>query len=275
MQDTTSQYINQNNFTIDVKGTTIDFNGTYVQVSSLPGKTAFYNPNGKYIIWDYEFENQAVTSITVTNSGSGYTLAPTVSFSGGGEGTGAAATAIIVNNEVHSITVTNGGYNYTSDLTVSISGGGGAGAAATAVLTGAPSCWGLCNDPTDIIYTDTPWIKGSFINNLGSKVPVPAASWTYPSTHVPVPQDIYQAGSNTKMGAATATFNYTNVKGTNNTVGVWYICLNEKSTETGEKNYITNIVPNMNITVNIVSPTTISVTNGTSSPLYYALQFVG
>ena len=273
VQDTTSQYINQNNFTIDVKGIS-NFDGTYEQTSSVSERTAFINNNGKYIIWAYEGENQVVTSITINNGGTGYTSAPTVSFSGGGGGTGAEATAIIVNNKVNSITVTNTGGNYMSTPTVSFSGGGGAGAEATAVLDGInPSCWGLCNNTDDPIYSDTPWIKGSLVNNLGSKVPVPAASWTYPSTHVPVPQDIYQAGSNTKMGAAT--FNYTNVKGTNNTVGVWYICLNEKSTETGETNYITNIVPNMNITVNIVSPTTISVTNGTSSPLYYALQFVG
>jgi hypothetical protein len=35
-----------------------------------------------------------VTSVIITNAGSGYTTAPTVTFTGG-EGTGAAATAFI------------------------------------------------------------------------------------------------------------------------------------------------------------------------------------
>lgn len=60
-----------------------------------------------------------VDAITVTNGGSGYLTAPTISFTGGG-GTGAAATATISGGVVTVITVTNGGSGYTSAPTVVI-----------------------------------------------------------------------------------------------------------------------------------------------------------
>ena len=61
----------------------------------------------------------AVTSITVTAGGSGYTTAPTVSITGGG-GSGAAGTAVVVGGVVTSITVTAGGSGYTTAPTVSL-----------------------------------------------------------------------------------------------------------------------------------------------------------
>jgi hypothetical protein len=71
-----------------------------------------------------------VTSIRVTNSGSGYTSTPTVTIAGGG-GTGATATAQVKSGAV-SLQLTSGGTGYTSDPTVTITGGGGTGATATA-----------------------------------------------------------------------------------------------------------------------------------------------
>tara|TARA_R100001594_G_scaffold9166_1_gene22620 strand:+ start:2655 stop:6470 length:3816 start_codon:yes stop_codon:yes gene_type:complete len=79
--------------------------------------------------------SEEVTTITITNGGSNYTSAPTISFSGGG-GTGATATATISNGAVTAITITNGGSNYSSNPTISFSGGGGSSAAATASITG-------------------------------------------------------------------------------------------------------------------------------------------
>ncbi len=78
-----------------------------------------------------------VTDVVVTQSGSGYTTAPAVSFSGGG-GSGATGTAVITES-VNSVTVNNHG-RYPSGVTPTItfgSGGGGFGAAATPVMTGA------------------------------------------------------------------------------------------------------------------------------------------
>jgi len=61
----------------------------------------------------------AVSGVTVTSGGSGYTSVPAVSFSGGG-GTGAAATAVLTSGVVTSVNVTAGGSGYTSDPTVTI-----------------------------------------------------------------------------------------------------------------------------------------------------------
>lgn len=55
-----------------------------------------------------------VTSVVVTNGGSGYTSAPTVGFSGGG-GSGAAATATVdtsAGGKVLRVSISNGGSNY-------------------------------------------------------------------------------------------------------------------------------------------------------------------
>ena len=71
--------------------------------------------------------------VTVTAGGSGYTSAPTVTFSGGG-GSGAQATATITGGQVSAITVTSPGGGYTSAPTVQINGGGGKGATATAII---------------------------------------------------------------------------------------------------------------------------------------------
>jgi hypothetical protein len=74
----------------------------------------------------------AAVAFAVT--GTKYTSVPTVAITGGG-GSGATATAIVVDGYVTGITITAGGTGYTSVPTVAFSGGGGSGAAATAVLT--------------------------------------------------------------------------------------------------------------------------------------------
>ena len=66
----------------------------------------------------------AITGVAIKNGGSGFTSAPTVTFSGG-LGSGATGTAILTNGVVTGVTVTNGGSGYTAPVTVGISGGGG------------------------------------------------------------------------------------------------------------------------------------------------------
>ncbi|MGE3803204.1 MAG: beta strand repeat-containing protein, partial [Gemmataceae bacterium] len=77
-----------------------------------------------------------VTFVKITSGGSGYTSAPTISFSGGA-GTGATGTAVIANGSVVGVILTNSGTGYTSAPTVSFTGGGGSGAAATAEIAAA------------------------------------------------------------------------------------------------------------------------------------------
>lgn len=73
-----------------------------------------------------------ITAITVGAGGTLYTTAPTVSFTGGGGGTGAAATAVVAGGVVTGVTITNAGSGYTAAPTVVFTGGGGSGASATA-----------------------------------------------------------------------------------------------------------------------------------------------
>lgn len=73
-------------------------------------------------------------SIEVTDGGSGYTSAPTVTFTNGGEG--ATATATVSNGQVTLITLSDPGPNFTTQTQVVISGGGGSGAAAVVGLLG-------------------------------------------------------------------------------------------------------------------------------------------
>jgi hypothetical protein len=81
--------------------------------------------------------NGTVTSIVVTNRGSGYTSAPTVTITApGGVSTTATANAVInaTSGQVESLTITNAGSGYTSAPTIAFSGGGGTGAKAYAIL---------------------------------------------------------------------------------------------------------------------------------------------
>jgi hypothetical protein len=72
-----------------------------------------------------------VSSIEITDGGSGYLVAPSVTITG--DGTGATAESIIINGRVAGITITNRGSGYTRAL-VTFSGGSGYGAAAIAIL---------------------------------------------------------------------------------------------------------------------------------------------
>lgn len=68
-----------------------------------------------------------VASITVTDGGSGYTSAPTVTVGGN-----ATATAAVSDGKITAITVTFSGNDYLSPPSITFSGGNGSGAAATA-----------------------------------------------------------------------------------------------------------------------------------------------
>jgi hypothetical protein len=74
-----------------------------------------------------------VIRVDVTNGGSGYTSAPTVSFVSA-TGTGATAVATINNGAVSAVTVTEGGRGYQTAPAITFSGGGGTNAAGTPVI---------------------------------------------------------------------------------------------------------------------------------------------
>ena len=92
--------------------------------------------------WPYSqwFDNYLlhVDSITVTNQGTGYTIAPTVLIvpAEGDTGSGATATAVLNSlGNIVSITLTNEGAGYRSTPTVEFNGGNGVGVAAYPVMT--------------------------------------------------------------------------------------------------------------------------------------------
>jgi hypothetical protein len=73
-----------------------------------------------------------LTQIILDDGGTGYTSAPTVSFSGGG-GSGATAACEIGGGAVTKIYIQNAGTEFTSAPTVVFTGGAGSGASATAI----------------------------------------------------------------------------------------------------------------------------------------------
>jgi len=79
----------------------------------------------------FEAGGDKLDDINVTNGGTGYTSAPTVTVAGNG-----TATAAITGDKVTSVTITSSVANnaYSTAPAVSFSGGGGSGAAATATL---------------------------------------------------------------------------------------------------------------------------------------------
>ena len=79
----------------------------------------------------------SVASTSGLSGGTGYSTAPTISFTGGG-GTGAAATATVSGGAVTGVSITAGGSGYTSAPSMAFSGGGGTGASVTAVLETHP-----------------------------------------------------------------------------------------------------------------------------------------
>lgn len=64
--------------------------------------------------------SQAISSVTVTNAGSGYTIPPTIRIIGGGTGSGAILTPVMSGDTVASITITNPGSGYTATPTIQI-----------------------------------------------------------------------------------------------------------------------------------------------------------
>lgn len=102
-----------------------------------------------------------VSGITITNTGTGYTTAPTIAFSGGTvttAGTNPTGTGNATNFVVAGITVTNPGSGYTSAPTVNFSTGTGTTATAnlSLVTLGAASSLGGAGD-----ITINPGITGS------------------------------------------------------------------------------------------------------------------
>ncbi len=112
----------------------------YQDQNQVPGEDAYTALNkvrrrgyGKSLNGEGQI-SENLKSITVTNGGTGYTSAPTISITGGG-GENATATATVEGGEITAVTITNPGRKFTSLPTITLTGGGGSGAVLTPLLT--------------------------------------------------------------------------------------------------------------------------------------------
>jgi hypothetical protein len=109
----------------------------FVSTDFIPVKTLESNPGStdsyysQYLVQAAAVSG-AINNVIVTNGGSGYSSAPTVTIDG--DGTGATATATVSGGAVTAINITAAGTGYTY-VTVSMSGGAGSSAAATAMVS--------------------------------------------------------------------------------------------------------------------------------------------
>jgi hypothetical protein len=141
MPDGSAQYFN---ITSGIKGTVATagtFSNSGIEVSQYNNDHILILDNNKGLYtWDGN-NTVAIGSvglIAMTNYGSGYNTAPSVTISGPDQtgGIRAEATCAVTGNAVTYVTLTNAGSGYTnaSNLTVSFAGGGGSGAAAIGEL---------------------------------------------------------------------------------------------------------------------------------------------
>jgi hypothetical protein len=103
-----------------------------------------------------------VDTISVVNTGYNYTATPIVVITG--DGTGATATAKIVNNKLYSVTVTNAGVGYTSALATILPAVGDTTGTGAAVVVQLQGQYGTIRS----YYNDS--VKGKIIvsNNVGT-----------------------------------------------------------------------------------------------------------
>ena len=119
---------------------------------------------------------QSVQAVNVVNSGTGYTVAPTVKFTvpSGQSGSGAAATTVIGDGIVGIITVTSGGGGYTASPTISFtnevfkSGVTTASATALAIVSTAGTISAIHITNAGLGYSTTPTISVGSPESSGS-----------------------------------------------------------------------------------------------------------
>lgn len=95
-----------------------------------------------------------VQQVQLTNAGAGYTVAPKITFVGGG-GSGAKAEAVIGNGIIGIVSVTNSGSGYSSSPTISFAGTSIVSAAATAILSASGSVTSIRLTNSGLGYTST------------------------------------------------------------------------------------------------------------------------
>jgi hypothetical protein len=158
--------------------------------------------------------SNSVTGVAITNGGSGYTSAPTVTFTGG-SGSGAAGFAVLNGGVVVGVIITNPGSGYISDPTVGFTGGGGSGAAATASRSGSILYAPLSAPASGNFFTfgkscTIEYFKGAFTNAMkhvvkgcvATSLKITAAAGKFVMLEVSL-RGLYQAPVSANMPATT------------------------------------------------------------------------
>ena len=126
----------------NVNGYTTDFDVPAYYDSTLQ---TYRSPSGEFVqdaaaLQQVQYKDwllnypYIISSIEVTNGGTGYTVAPEVIVTGSAIGNEAVARALITNGVVSKIEVLYGGSNYITQPTITLTGGNGTGARAYARL---------------------------------------------------------------------------------------------------------------------------------------------
>lgn len=178
--------------------------------SSAP-TVAFFGGSGTGAAATATVTAGAITSIQITNAGSGYKPGEVVQvqFTGGGSNNSAVLTAVLTGTTLNHISLLAGGSGYTSGVTVAITGGGGSGATATATQSGGVIT-SITLTAVGSGYTGTPTITFSDVSGVGAQAQIFLTPTTVASVTVTnggngfntVPTLTFSGGGGT---AATAT----------------------------------------------------------------------
>jgi hypothetical protein len=154
-QDTSTSYILNNDLASQYLAFAVNTNHAFTVGNIFTGS----GTGGQ--IQSTEYREGVVYQINITNSGSGYTSAPTVTITAPQQSGGVSATAVatIANGQVVTLKITlNNGYvggkGYTSQPSVNIAAPGGGGTAATAVALIESRLYGNIVNDIKIIDTD-------------------------------------------------------------------------------------------------------------------------
>lgn len=156
------------------------------------------NPNQIYAFLcpaDWDYSKDEVGSVQITSGGSGYTSAPTVTFSAPSSGTTASGTATIQNGSVVAVSITAPGSGYTAAPTVTFSApASGTTASGTATLATALNILaGNYSSPTGKTYFFGTTSSGTIGNYTTNKALVLTADApTAPSTEFTAAMPFYQ-----------------------------------------------------------------------------------
>jgi hypothetical protein len=122
-------------FTLDPGAATKFLTTAFLPVRTLPVSPGGGASTALQTQWNVQSNatDGAIFNIKVTNGGSGYSTAPTVTVTDGSGGTGCLATATVSGGVVIGVQVNTKGSGY-KHATISFSGGGGSGATGRAVI---------------------------------------------------------------------------------------------------------------------------------------------